>query len=113
VLDRFTEVGLVDDAAFAEAWVTSRHNGRGLARRALSAELRRRGVDDELIRGAVDTVSDDDEATAAAALVRRKLPAMARLDRGTATRRLVGMLARKGFAPGLAMRVVRQELDER
>jgi regulatory protein len=40
VLDRYTEVGLIDDAAFARAWVSSRQAGRGLARRALSSELR-------------------------------------------------------------------------
>src|SRR3954453_20725579 len=72
VLDRFTEVGLVDDEAFAQAWVDSRHRGRGLARRALSTELRRRGVDDAVVREAVDTVTDDDERAAAAALVERK-----------------------------------------
>ena len=50
---RFAEVGLIDDRAFAEAWVGSRHAGRGLARRALAAELRRRGVDGETVGEAV------------------------------------------------------------
>ena len=76
VLERFTEVGLVDDEAFAQAWVDSRHRGRGLAKRALSAELRRRGVDDSVVREAVDTVTDDDERAAAVALVERKLRTM-------------------------------------
>src|SRR3954454_1475307 len=53
VLDRFTEVGLVDDEAFASAWVESRHAGRGLGRRALTAELRRRGVDEQVVRDTV------------------------------------------------------------
>lgn len=43
VLDRLVTVGLIDDAAYAEAWVRSRHESRGLARRALVHELRRRG----------------------------------------------------------------------
>ncbi|HET7529724.1 MAG TPA: regulatory protein RecX [Mycobacteriales bacterium] len=111
VLDRFTDVGLVDDQAFAQAWVDSRHQGRGLARRALSAELRRRGVGDDVIREAVSGVSTDDEEAAARALVARRLPAMARLARETQTRRLVGMLGRKGFSPGLAMKVVREALS--
>jgi regulatory protein len=112
VLDRFTEVGLVDDEAFAQAWVDSRHRGRGLAKRALSAELRRRGVDESVLREAVETVSDDDERAAAAALVERKLRTMSNLSRDVQMRRLVGMLGRKGFGSGVAMSVVREALAD-
>jgi regulatory protein len=108
VLDRFTEVGLIDDAAFAAAWVDSRHAGRGLGRRALSAELRRRGVDNEIVRDAVETVSADDEEAAARTLVERRLRSMSSLSPETRLRRLVGMLARKGFSQGLAHKVVRE-----
>src|SRR5262245_31823759 len=59
ILVRFTDVGLVDDAAFARAWVESRHYSRGLSRRSLSAELRRRGVDTEEIREAVDALDPE------------------------------------------------------
>ncbi|MGY1750589.1 regulatory protein RecX [Modestobacter sp. SYSU DS0511] len=111
VLDRFTEVGLIDDAAFAAAWVTSRQSGRGLARRALAAELRAKGVDDEVAAAAVAEVDPQDEWDAARRLVERKLPSMRRLDRVTAERRLVGMLARKGYGGGLAGYVVREALD--
>src|SRR3954468_21003019 len=112
VLDRFTEVGLVDDEAFAQAWVDSRHRGRGLAKRALSAELRRRGVDEGVLREAVDAVSDADERAAAAALVERKLRAMSTLPRDVQTRRLIGMLGRKGFGSGVAVSVVREALAD-
>ena len=111
VLDRLTEVGLIDDAAFARAWVSSRQAGRGLARRALSSELRAKGVDPEVAAEAVEAVDDDDERAAASRLVERRLRGMARLDRATATRRLIGMLARKGYAGGLAAAVVREALD--
>jgi regulatory protein len=112
VLDRLVEVGLIDDEAFAEAWVRSRQSGRGLARRALKAELRAKGVDDEVAATAVLAVDDDDERETARQLVERKLPAMRRLDRATATRRLMGMLARKGYSGGLAAGVVREALDQ-
>ena len=112
VLDRFTEVGLIDDAAFARAWVSSRQAGRGLARRALSAELRAKGVDAEVAAEAVEAVDEDDERAAARRLVERRAGAMRRLDRATATRRLMGMLARKGYNGGLAAAVVREVLDE-
>ncbi len=111
VLDRFTEVGLIDDAAFARAWVSSRQAGRGLARRALSAELRAKGVDAEVAATAVEAVDDDDEREAARRLVERKVPGMRRLDRATASRRLIAMLARKGYGGGLAAAVVREALD--
>jgi regulatory protein len=111
VLDRFTEVGLIDDAAYARAWVSSRQAGRGLARRALSAELRAKGVDAEVAAEAVEVVGDDDEREAARRLVARKVGAMRRLDRVTASRRLMGMLARKGYNGGLAAAVVREALD--
>jgi len=113
VLDRFTEVGLIDDEAFATAWVDSRHAGRALGKRALSAELRRRGVEDETIKHALDTVTDEDEQAAARALVQRKLATMSGLPKDTQTRRLVGMLARKGFSQGLALRVIRDLLADR
>lgn len=110
VLDRFTEVGLINDAAFANAWVESRHRGRGLGKRALAQELRRRGVDDELAREALDELDPDQEEATARALVRRKLRSMRSLDRQVAMRRLLGMLARKGYPGGLAMTIIKQEL---
>ncbi|MFT4083392.1 MAG: regulatory protein RecX [Nocardioides sp.] len=112
VLDRFEEVGLVDDAAFARSWVSARGraDGKGLARRVLAQELRRKGVDDEAARAALDEIDPAEEERAARALVRKKLRGMTRLDAITKARRLAGMLARKGYPSGLAFAVVREEL---
>ena len=110
LLDRFEEVGLVDDAAFAREWVEQRQSGKGLAKRALAQELRRKGVDDEVAQVALDEVDPDDEVEAARTLVRRKLRTAARLERDVAVRRLTGMLARKGYPAGVCFRVVREEL---
>lgn len=111
VLDRFEDVQLVDDEAFAHAWVESRHRGRGLSRRALAHELRRRGVDEELVRGAVDDVSPAAELEAARTLVRARLHSTRRDDPVRRMRRLTGMLARKGYGPALAYRAVREEIE--
>ncbi len=111
LLDRFEEVGLIDDAAFAQEWVNQRQGGKGLARRALAQELRRKGIDDELARAALDTVETEDEVEAARLLVQRKLRSMRGLDQQVAIRRLVGMLGRKGYSSSIAFRVVREELD--
>ena len=111
LLDRFEEVGLVDDEAFARAWVQSRHSGKGLARRVLAQELRRKGVEDEVARTALDEVDPDDEVESARLLVRRRLRTVAGFERDAAVRRLTGMLARRGYPAGLCFRVVREELD--
>lgn len=118
LLDRFEEVGLIDDEAFARSWIASRGSvgsggGKGLARRALAQELRRKGVDDEVAREALDEIDPDDEEAAARVLVAKKLRSLSRVDDATATRRLVGMLARKGYGSGLAFAVVRDELAAR
>jgi regulatory protein len=112
VLDRYDEVGIIDDAAFARAWVSSRHHGRGLARRALANELRQRGVDPEVAGEALEAVDDEAEAETARALVDRKL----RTASGTPDaifRRLVAMLARKGYPAGVAIRAVKDALAAR
>lgn len=112
LLDRFTEVGLIDDAAYARQWVESRHRSRGLAPRALAQELRRKGIDDEDAKTALEQIDEGDQRTAARALVDKKLRSMRGLDHQVATRRLAGMLARKGYAAGLAFSVVREALGE-
>ncbi|WYB32517.1 recombination regulator RecX [Streptomyces sp. SM1P] len=112
VLARFEDVGLIDDAAFAGAWVESRHHGRGLARRALVRELRTKGVDSAVIDEAVGQLDPDQEEETARELVARKLRSTRGLDRDKRLRRLAGMLARKGYGEGMALRVVRQALEE-
>jgi len=109
VLDRYDEVGLIDDAAFAQAWVSSRHHGRGLARRALGAELRQRGVAPEAVGEALGQLDPDTETATARSLVDRKLRTATGPPEVIA-RRLVGMLARKGYPAGLAYRVVKEAL---
>ena len=112
VLSRFAEVGLIDDAAFARAWVESRHHGRGLARRALSAELRQRGIPDGEVRSAVGLLGPQDELATARQLVAKRLPASRGKPVPARARQLMGMLARKGYSAGLAAQVVREALEQ-
>lgn len=111
VLSRFADVGLIDDVAFAKAWVESRHYSKGLAGRALKAELRRRGVADDDIKEAVETLDPDAEVETARRLVERKLASTKGQPAETRTRRMAGMLARKGYPAGLAFRVIREALE--
>lgn len=115
VLERYGEVGLIDDAAFAGQWVRSRHVGRGLGRRAIAVELRRKGVDDDVAGDALAGIDAGAEERRARQLVDRKLRGMAagtREERTSAARRLAGMLARKGYEAGVAYRVVREAIAE-
>ena len=106
VLDRMSGVGLVDDQAFARAWVESRQQRRYLSRTALRHELGRKGVAPEVINDATDQVDHDAEYAAASALAAKKLRSLCRVEPGVRRRRLAGMLARRGFGPGVVYRVL-------
>ena len=111
VLDRMTEVGLVDDETFAKDWVASRQQRRHLSRRKLADELRKKGVAPDLVDDALTGVADDDEYEAAVTLAQRKLASLSRHDFAVQRRRLAGMLERRGFAPGLIHRVLADVLE--
>lgn len=111
VLDRMTDVGLVDDEAFAHMFVRTQVEGRGLAPFALRHELRKKGVADELIAVAVGEVEPDDQRETAEALVAKKLRTMHGLEREVQTRRLAGLLGRKGYPAGLSYEVIKDALS--
>jgi len=115
VLDRFQEVRLIDDAEFADMWVRSRSQSRKLAKGALRRELSDKGIDPETAASALEQLSDADEEEAARRLVERKLrpgtDLSDRAERDKVTRRLASMLARKGYQPSQAFRVVGEVID--
>ncbi|PRI16661.1 recombination regulator RecX [Mycobacterium shigaense] len=112
VLDRLAAVGLVDDADFAEQWVRSRRVKAGKSRRVLAAELRTKGVDHEVISTALAGIDPGAERDRAEELVRSKLRRETLSDDDTRiSRRLVGMLARRGYSQNLACEVVFAELS--
>jgi regulatory protein len=112
VLNRFEEVHLVDDEDFARQWVRTRQVGRGLSRRALRQELRERGVAEETVRAAVDEVDAEAELEVARGLVRRRFTGMGSDDPVRRTRRLAGMLSRKGYSPSVVFRAIKDVTEE-
>lgn len=110
VLDRFEEVGLVDDAQFAGLWVEGQQR-RMKSTRALRQELRLKGVEAEVIDEALAETADDADYQAALALAQKKIRTMGSLEPAVRYRRLAGALARRGFAPGLCHRVVGEVTD--
>lgn len=107
VLDRLAELRLIDDTALADGYARAQHRERGLSGRAVAQKLRQRGVGEDDVRAAVEQIDATSERAAAEALVLRKLRGMAGLEPMTQSRRLVGLLARKGYSPGLAYEVVK------
>lgn len=110
VLDRLAAVGLINDAAFAEAWVESRQRRRHLSRPALRRELQVKGVDRDQIDAALETVDFGDELAAARDLARRRHATMAGLPYPVRYRRLAGVLGRRGFGSAIVTQVLREVL---
>ena len=114
VLDKFQETRLIDDAEFADMWVRSRSQSRKLAKGALRRELSEKGIDPETAASALEQLTDADEEAAARTLVERKLRPGTNLsdpaERDKAVRRLASMLARKGYQPSQAFRIVNEVL---
>ena len=110
VLDRMTEVGLINDEQFAEMYVRSRRATRGIAPRVLAQELRLKGIDPDTAEAALRDITPEDDRVLASDLVARKLASTASLAPEKRTQRLVSMLVRKGFPVGLAYEVVREAI---
>ncbi|MCV7196981.1 recombination regulator RecX [Mycobacterium angelicum] len=110
VLDRLAAVGLVDDTDFAEQWVSSRRANAGKSKRALAAELHTKGVDDEVITAVLGGIDAGAERARAEQLVRARLRREALGDETKVSRRLVAMLARRGYSQNVACEVVIAEL---
>jgi regulatory protein len=112
VLNRLAQVGLIDDIDFAEQWVQSRRVNAGKGKRALAAELRTKGVDNDVITAVLADIDAGAERQRAEELVREKLRREKLVvdDDVKVTRRLVGMLARRGYSQTMAFDVVKSEL---
>ena len=112
VLDRFVEVGLIDDQALAVDFAQLAHGARGLSRSAVATKLRQRGVADDVIATAVAGIDSDSERAMALDLARRRAATMRGLDPQAQARRLVGLLARRGYSPAMSYAVTREVLGD-
>jgi regulatory protein len=112
VLTRLTEVGLIDDAVLADGFAQAAHLERGLSARAVAIKLRQRGVAESDVQAAVSRIDSVSERGAALALAERKLHSLAGLDPQVQLRRLVNLLARRGYSPGLAYSITREVLAD-
>jgi regulatory protein len=113
VLDRFSEVGLVNDVEVASTYAAAQHRERLLSSRAVTEKLRRRGVDEETVRAAIAPIDADSERDTARRLAQRKLRSLAGVSPDVRTRRLLGALARRGYSPELCLEVAREVSNNR
>lgn len=111
IVDKLSDYRYVDDAAYAQNYVASRHRSQRKAGSALRYELLRKGVDLDTVEEALEQVTPESESQAARELVDRKLRSTRGLDRQKRINRLVGMLARKGYSPSVAFQIVREAVD--
>lgn len=111
VLARLEELKLIDDRAFAQMWINSRHQSRNLSKRVLALELKRKGVADEIVTDLLAQLDVDDEYEAALRAARQKSHHLGSVDYHVALRRIVGMLARKGYSSQMCYRVAREVID--
>ncbi len=110
LLDRLVTQKLVDDHAFAQEWSQLRHRSKGLSRRVLAQELRKKSIAPEVIDEVLSEISRDDEIIAARNLVAKKLRSLSRFGSEIQYRRLHSLLARKGYSSSIISEAIRLEL---
>lgn len=111
VLERFGQVGLVDDRRYAERYAVSRQALRSLSRSSVRRELQRKGVDPDIVAEATQALDDESEYAAASEFAQRRLRSVARHPRDVQYRRVGAALARKGFSPSLVHRLLGELLS--
>ena len=111
-LDRFEELGLINDQTFSENYVSTTHERRKLGKKALKQQLRSKGVSEEIANQAISQISEDDEFKAALALALKKIRSIQQDDPQSQIRKIVGLLARKGYSSTLSFQVAKEVVND-
>ncbi len=111
-LDRFEELGLINDEILAENFVTNTHERRKLGRKALKQQLRTKGVSEDIANKAISQITEKDEFNAALILALKKIRSIQHDDPQTQIRKIVGLLARKGYAANLSFQVAKEVIND-
>ena len=110
LLDRLVAQRLIDDRTFAHEWSQLRHRSKGLSRRVLAQELRKKAISQELIDEVLAEISREDEIVAARNLAAKKLRSLTRFDTDVQYHRAHALLARKGYSSSVISEALRAEL---
>ena len=107
VLDRLTEAQLIDDAAFASAFVNSRLAISGKSRSVIARELKQKGVSAEDAQEALSIIDSELEDKTAYSVAKKRYQQLSTLAPEVRRRRLMGFLMRRGFSSSLTTRILR------
>ena len=110
VLDRMTELGYLDDLAYARTFIRVKTSTKFLSHRALSYELIKAGVDKAIIEQALNERDSEDEFNTACALVAKKLRSMPDLDDEKKRQKLIAALSRKGYSSDVVFNSINDQL---
>ena len=108
VLDRVSSMGYIDDVAFAQEWVRSRHRSRGLASSVLKRELINKDIDLQVIEGALEQLTAADSSERAYELAAKKYRSLMSVDHAVAVRRIASLLQRKGYPPATCFQIAKE-----
>jgi regulatory protein len=108
VIARFTEVELIDDAAFAQQVVDASRRTKGLARSMVKRKLADKGLDKEIINQVANEISDEEELAVATEVAIKRLGQLSKLEPEVRNRRLIGFLQRRGFGSGVVFAAIRE-----
>lgn len=118
VLDSLASARLIDDQQFANEWVRQRAAYRKKSKSVLNRELKEKGVCSEFRREALAQISESDEAAMARKLAHKKAKTIKAvpvdyISKQKDLRKVVGVLARRGFGQGMSTSIARAELEQR
>jgi regulatory protein len=108
LIERFSEVELIDDAAYAEQIAEASRRTKGLARSAVKRKLADKGLDRQIIDQVASDISDEDELSVAIDVAVKRLGQLAKLAPEVRNRRLIGFLQRRGFGSGTVFAAIRE-----
>ncbi|CAB4630030.1 unannotated protein [freshwater metagenome] len=108
VIDRFSEVELIDDASYAHQLADASRRTQGLARSMVKRKLADKGLDQDLINQVASDITDEDELLVATALAIKRLRQLSKLAPEVRNRRLIGFLQRRGFGPSIVFGAIRE-----
>ena len=108
VIQRFSEVQLIDDQAVAEQVVSASRRTKGLARSMVKRKLADKGLDQQVIDEVAAGITDEDELKVATELAIKRLGQLSHFDSETQKRRLVGFLQRRGFSSSIVFEAIRE-----
>ncbi|TFC43842.1 RecX family transcriptional regulator [Cryobacterium sp. TMT1-21] len=112
IIERFIELAYIDESRLSDQILHSHHERKGLGRTGVQAEMRRRGLDHDLILAKLEEMPDDETERAIEVAVKR-VGQLGRLDDQTIDRRLNAFLMRKGYPSSIVRVAVKAALDSR